>query len=103
VEPVVFELERQQTPVIVVTSKVCACAWVGEVFVGGWVCVCVCVCVATLTVFLLQTVLRVLSAYFLDKDPVEAPFIFIKPHCIIEITPKAYGNEEVDISVQMDE
>jgi len=41
-----------------------------------------------------KAVIRVLYGYLLDKDPQECPFLHIPPNSIIQIVPKAYGNEE---------
>lgn len=42
-----------------------------------------------------QAVLRVLYAYLTDKDPDSCPEQLIPLHTVIELTPRAYGCDEI--------
>jgi len=41
-----------------------------------------------------KTVLRVLYSYFLDLDPHDCPYLSLPSDAVIQITPKAYANEQ---------
>ncbi len=63
-DPVIIELERQPSPVLIIGH---------------------------------QAVLRALYAYLMDKPPEECPRLSIPLHTVIELTPTAYGCNEVRI------
>ncbi len=60
-EPVIFEIERQTNPLLIVAH---------------------------------QAVLRCLYAYFIDLPNTEAPYLSIPLHCVIKLTPQAFGCSE---------
>ncbi len=60
-EPVIFEIERQTNPLLIVAH---------------------------------QAVLRCLYAYFIDLPNKEAPYLSIPLHCVIKLTPQAFGCRE---------
>ncbi len=60
-EPVIFEIERQTNPLLIVAH---------------------------------QAVLRCLYTYFIDLPNAEAPYLSIPLHCVIKLTPQAFGCSE---------
>ncbi len=60
-EPVIFEIERQTNPLLIIAH---------------------------------QAVLRCLYAYFIDLPNAEAPYLSIPLHCVIKLTPQAFGCSE---------
>ncbi|KAI0019798.1 6-phosphofructo-2-kinase [Xylariomycetidae sp. FL0641] len=42
-----------------------------------------------------QAILRCIYAYFMKKDQSQSPWMNVPLHCLIKLTPRAYGTEEV--------
>jgi broad specificity phosphatase PhoE len=66
-EPVIFELERERAPVLIIGH---------------------------------QAVLRALYAYLMDQPPDACPRIPLPLHTLIELTPTAYGCDELSFELE---
>lgn len=78
-EPVIFELERTQSNVLIIAHQ--------AVLVRCLVLVFVCL-------FLRISLKRCLYAYLTNREPSEVPFIPIPLNQVIELQPRAYGSIE---------
>ena len=72
-EPVLFEIERQKTPILIVAHQA------SKLFLEVLIHCCL--------------VLRALYGYFMDIDAEEVPYIPIQMHTVYQLIPKAYGCE----------
>lgn len=41
-----------------------------------------------------QAILRCIYAYFMNKDQTRSPWMNVPLHCLIKLTPRAYGTDE---------